>query len=260
MAPDTPEQARGRRATASRLAREDIAFLVDDMVGKLFPPHASAALRSEWREIMARTPREGAAAALRALADRPDSTDTLRNFRGPTLVITGRHDAIFPVAEAEAMASAAPNGRLEIIEGAGHMTAVEQPDRFATVLAEFLEATKEHAMEQLANMKCEACRADAPTLSEEEIERYRPEVPEWEVVERDGIPRLERVFEFRNFVQALEFTNHVGELAEQEGHHPAILTEWGKVTVTWWTHKIGGLHQNDFIMAAQADDLYDDSE
>jgi 4a-hydroxytetrahydrobiopterin dehydratase len=111
-------------------------------------------------------------------------------------------------------------------------------------------------MEQLANSKCEACRADAPTLSGEEIDRYRPEVPEWGVVERDGIPRLERVFRFRNFVEALEFTNRVGELAEQEGHHPAILTEWGKVTVTWWTHKIRGLHRNDFIMAARTDEAH----
>ena len=67
---------------------------------------------------------------------------------------------------------------------------------------------------------------------------------------------LERVFKWKNFVQALAFTNRVGELAEEEGHHPALLTEWGKVTVTWWTHKIKGLHRNDFIMAARTDQLY----
>jgi len=81
-------------------------------------------------------------------------------------------------------------------------------------------------------------------------------VPDWQLLERNGIPQLERVYKFKNFVEALAFTNRVGELAEQEGHHPAILTEWGRVTVTWWTHKIKGLHRNDFIMAAKADQLY----
>jgi 4a-hydroxytetrahydrobiopterin dehydratase len=61
---------------------------------------------------------------------------------------------------------------------------------------------------------------------------------------------------YKNFVEALHFTNKVGELAETEGHHPSLLTEWGKVTVTWWTHKINGLHRNDFIMAAKTDELY----
>jgi len=64
------------------------------------------------------------------------------------------------------------------------------------------------------------------------------------------------MFTIPNFVEALNFTNKVGALAESEGHHPALLTEWGKVTVTWWTHKIGGLHRNDFIMAAKTDQLY----
>jgi 4a-hydroxytetrahydrobiopterin dehydratase len=75
------------------------------------------------------------------------------------------------------------------------------------------------------------------------------------IVERDGIQRLERVLRFRNFAEALRFTNRVGSLAEEEGHHPAILTEWGRVTVSLWTHKIGGLHPNDFIMAAKLDSL-----
>jgi len=85
---------------------------------------------------------------------------------------------------------------------------------------------------------------------------FIPQVPDWQVVEREGIQHLERVFKFKNFSQALAFTNRVGELAEAEGHHPALLTEWGKVTVTWWTHKIRGLHRNDFIMAAKTDKLY----
>ena len=111
-------------------------------------------------------------------------------------------------------------------------------------------------MEQLSQLKCTACRGGEPTVSDEEIGQLMPQVPEWQVVERDGIKRLERVFRFGDFVQALAFTNKVGELAEEEGHHPALLTEWGKVTVTWWTHKIRGLHRNDFIMAAKTDQVY----
>jgi len=93
-------------------------------------------------------------------------------------------------------------------------------------------------------------------LTEAEIDELQPQVPGWKVVEKDGVSRLERVFQFKNFLQALAFTNQVGGVAESEGHHPALLTEWGKVTVTWWTHKIKGLHRNDFIMAAKTDKLY----
>ena len=110
-------------------------------------------------------------------------------------------------------------------------------------------------MSELSEMKCTACRGGEPTLTHAEIAELLPQVPEWQVVQREGIERLERVFRFRNFAQALAFTNKVGEQAEEEGHHPALLTEWGKVTVTWWTHKIGGLHRNDFIMAARTDEL-----
>ena len=111
-------------------------------------------------------------------------------------------------------------------------------------------------MQLLKEMKCQACRQGSPPVTEEEIEELLPQLPEWALVERSGIQRLERAYEFGNFVQALLFTTKVGELAEQEGHHPALLTEWGKVTVTWWTHVIHGLHRNDFIMAAKADRLY----
>lgn len=111
-------------------------------------------------------------------------------------------------------------------------------------------------MTGLAEKQCEACRPGAPTVTEEEIAGLKPQVPEWEIVERDGIRQLERTYKFKNFVQALEFTNKVGEIAEAEGHHPDLLTAWGKVTVTWWSHKIKGLHQNDFVMAAKTDRLY----
>lgn len=110
-------------------------------------------------------------------------------------------------------------------------------------------------MIELARMHCEACRRGAPTVPEEERPALLSQIPEWRVVTVDGEDRLERVFEFANFVEALSFTNRVGEAAEAEGHHPALLTEWGRVTVTWWTHKIGGLHRNDFVMAARTDRL-----
>ncbi|WP_349571953.1 4a-hydroxytetrahydrobiopterin dehydratase [Azotobacter salinestris] len=110
-------------------------------------------------------------------------------------------------------------------------------------------------MTALSQAHCEACRADAPKVSEEELAELIRQIPDWNVENRDGILQLEKVFLFRNFAQALAFTNAVGALAEAEGHHPALLTEWGKVTVTWWSHKIRGLHRNDFIMAARTDEL-----
>jgi 4a-hydroxytetrahydrobiopterin dehydratase len=108
-------------------------------------------------------------------------------------------------------------------------------------------------MTELHQMKCVACRGDEPPLTDQEIRELKPELPEWEVIEVDGVPRLERVFKFKNFVEALDFTNQVGAIAEEEDHHPRIVTEWGKVEVQWWTHKIKGLHKNDFIMAAKSD-------
>ena len=110
-------------------------------------------------------------------------------------------------------------------------------------------------MSALAKEKCVACSSDSPPLTEAEIQDLKPQAPEWTVVEREGIRRLERVFRFRNFAEALAFTNRVGALAEEEGHHPAILTEWGQVTVTLWTHAIRGLHRNDFVVAAKVDSL-----
>jgi 4a-hydroxytetrahydrobiopterin dehydratase len=110
-------------------------------------------------------------------------------------------------------------------------------------------------MSILTNEKCTACRRDSPQVTEAEIQDLKPQAPDWTLVEREAIQRLERVFRFRNFAEALSFTNRVGALAEVEGHHPAILTEWGQVTVTLWTHKIRGLHRNDFIMAAKIDSL-----
>jgi 4a-hydroxytetrahydrobiopterin dehydratase len=108
----------------------------------------------------------------------------------------------------------------------------------------------------LAAERCVACRRDAPTVTAAEAAELQAEVPHWELLDIDGVPRLRREFAFDDFARALAFTDAVGALAEEEGHHPALLTEWGRVTVDWWTHKIRGLHRNDFIMAAKTDQLF----
>jgi len=103
----------------------------------------------------------------------------------------------------------------------------------------------------LAEQSCEVCRVGAPTLSDAELEAMMAEIPGWQVIDVDGVKQLCREFSFPDFKQAQAFTNKVADLAEQNGHHPALLLEWGKVTVNWWTHKIGGLHKSDVVMAAK---------
>ena len=109
-------------------------------------------------------------------------------------------------------------------------------------------------MSDLVREKCVACRKDSPRVTEAEKKELGAEIVGWEIAERDGIPRLEKVFRFRNFADAVAFTNQIGALAEEQGHHPTLVTEWSRVTVSWWTHKIRGLHRNDFVMAAKTDD------
>ena len=93
-------------------------------------------------------------------------------------------------------------------------------------------------------------------MTDPEIAEVKPQVSEWELVDVDGIKRLQRVFKLKDFAQALNFANRIGEIAEQENHHPMLIVEWGKVTVQWWTHVVKGLHKNDFIMAAKTDELF----
>ena len=111
-------------------------------------------------------------------------------------------------------------------------------------------------MTQLIEQKCVACRADSPHVTEAEIAELHPQVPEWSIIQEDGIRKLQRLFRVSNFEQALAFSNAVGNVAEEEGHHPRLVTEWGRVTITWWTHKIRDLHRNDFVMAAKTDQLH----
>lgn len=113
-------------------------------------------------------------------------------------------------------------------------------------------------MSDLANESCEVCRVGAPLATEVEREAFLKSLPAWNIVEVDGIDQLERVFAFDDFVTAMDFSVSVGRLAEEFGHHPQIVLEWGRVAVYWWTHKISGLHKTDFVMAAKTDRLLED--
>ncbi len=105
----------------------------------------------------------------------------------------------------------------------------------------------------LNELRCEACTPEALPLSYDQREELLESLNDWQIIEREGIAQLEKQFKFNNFLSAWSFANKVAELAEEEFHHPAILLEWGKVTVTWWSHSIKGLHKNDFICAAKCD-------
>ena len=108
-------------------------------------------------------------------------------------------------------------------------------------------------MSDLSDRRCEPCEGSLPPLTAQQIKPLRAQLdPQWEVVDNH---HLVRAFKFPDFVAALEFTNRVGRLAEQQQHHPDIHLSYGKATVEIWTHKIGGLSENDFILAAKIDKL-----
>ena len=107
----------------------------------------------------------------------------------------------------------------------------------------------------LDELRCESCTSSAVALDAEQRRLLLTELEGWQMLERDGIPQLEKVYTFKNYKLAWAFANKVSELAEEEFHHPSLLLEWGKVTVTWWSHAIKGLHQNDFICAAKCDQV-----
>jgi 4a-hydroxytetrahydrobiopterin dehydratase len=111
-------------------------------------------------------------------------------------------------------------------------------------------------MDELADLHCTTITATTPPLNQRDIDHYLGQVEDWRIYEKDGEPRLEKVFKFKDFKQAMTFTNRVAQAADMENHHPVLLTEWGRVTVTWWTHRIKGLHLNDFIMAAKTEQLF----
>jgi 4a-hydroxytetrahydrobiopterin dehydratase len=117
-------------------------------------------------------------------------------------------------------------------------------------MAEELEVATE-----LAEERCVACRKDSPRVEVAEAADLLGHLAGWAIVELGEVPRLQRTFRFRKYVEALSFVQRVGELAEVEGHHPVMTVEPRRVTVTWWTHAIGALHRNDFLMAAKTDRL-----
>jgi pimeloyl-ACP methyl ester carboxylesterase len=136
---DTAEAAQVRRETAQRVQKEGSALVADAMVDKLFGSSAPDALKEDWRRLMKATPPAGVAAALKAMASRPDSFDTLAGLECPILIVAGEEDAITPPADAERMHHAAPGSRLAIVPGAGHMTPVEKPDEFLATVRTFLQ-------------------------------------------------------------------------------------------------------------------------
>lgn len=112
-------------------------------------------------------------------------------------------------------------------------------------------------MENLASRGCVPCRGGVPALTATEAQALAARTPGWSLAE--GARRLQRSFEFRDFLEAMKFVNRVAEVAEQEGHHPDFAIHWNKVELTLWTHKIGGLHENDFILAAKVNRLLEEN-
>jgi 4a-hydroxytetrahydrobiopterin dehydratase len=108
-------------------------------------------------------------------------------------------------------------------------------------------------MSDLATKTCVSCRGGVPPLKNEELASLQKQVDGWNVIEEHHVTKA---FKFPDFREALKFVNLVGELAEEQGHHPDIFLAWGKVEITTWTHKINGLTESDFILAAKIDQLY----
>jgi 4a-hydroxytetrahydrobiopterin dehydratase len=111
-------------------------------------------------------------------------------------------------------------------------------------------------MTTLADQSCVPCLGSDPPLKPPVMEKMRAQVPTWHIVKENKMPRLRRFYEFPDFKGAFAFSQQIAEQADKAGHHPVLITEWGKVTVIWWTPIVHGLHQNDFVMAAKTDALY----
>ena len=111
-------------------------------------------------------------------------------------------------------------------------------------------------MDTLKNQNCVPIDRNSTGLKNEEIDLLSNDVPDWYIVDEDGVLQLHRDFKLKNFAEALALTNAIGGIAEEQDHHPLITLTWGKVTVRWWTHTVGGLHKNDYIMAAKTSEIY----
>lgn len=115
-------------------------------------------------------------------------------------------------------------------------------------------------MTSLSQATCDTCTTGGESLSETEYAALLQQIPGWKIDIEAGVAQLSKTYRFANFSQALAFTNQVGRIAEAQDHHPALLTEWGKVTVRWWSHSVSGLQRNDFIMAARTDEVSSTAE
>lgn len=111
-------------------------------------------------------------------------------------------------------------------------------------------------MNDLLQDKCESINENSKRLNKSEVDDFHQYASDWDIIDEDGIPHLIREFKFGDFTQALLFTDKVGSIAEEQDHHPRLVTEWGRVEVAWWTHAVEGLHKNDFLMALKVDDIY----
>ena len=109
-------------------------------------------------------------------------------------------------------------------------------------------------MNDLSSQSCEACQIDAPKVPQDQIQILLSEINGWVLIE-EPINKIQKIFSFKSYKDSIDFSNKVASLADDEDHHPQIVLEWGKVTVIWWSHKIEGLHKNDFICAAKTDKL-----
>ena len=110
-------------------------------------------------------------------------------------------------------------------------------------------------MAELQSQSCEACKIDAPRLTDTEITNLISEINDWDLI-KEPVKQIKKIFSFPDYQSGVNFLNAVATMADQEDHHPELVLEWGKVTVIWWSHKIKGLHKNDFICASKTDNLY----
>ncbi len=110
-------------------------------------------------------------------------------------------------------------------------------------------------MAELQSQSCEACKIDAPRLTDTEITNLISEINDWDLIQ-EPVKQIKKIFSFPDYQSGVNFLNAVATMADQEDHHPELVLEWGKVTVIWWSHKIKGLHKNDFICASKTDNLY----
>ena len=110
-------------------------------------------------------------------------------------------------------------------------------------------------MTELASMKCEPASVDSEQPTHEQVVEYLKSLPGWQVTKEEDISKLRKTYFFKQYKDAVSFVNRVAAEADAQDHHPLIVLEWGRVTISWWTHVLRGLHLNDFILAAKMDPL-----